>query len=72
MIPFPGVYVKHCRYQIRDVAVELETNHSVRDIVTKLLDLFSDISQKNMTGTSPNYHDCLDWTLPQIHRHCRS
>ena len=34
--------------------MELETNHPVRDIVTKLLDLFSDISYKGITGPLPN------------------
>ena len=44
MIPLYGVLVRHCRFKIRDVVVELETNNFARDIVTKLLDLFSDIS----------------------------
>ena len=45
--------------------MELEMNHSTRDIVTKLLDLFSDISQKGITGPSPNHHDFVNWTLPR-------
>ena len=64
--------MRHCRFQIRDVEVGLETNHSARDILTKLIDLFSDISQKSITGPSSNHHDCVYWTLPQIHRHCLS
>ena len=43
--------------------MELETNRSAIDIVTKLLDLFYDISQKGITGPSPNHHDGVDWTL---------
>ena len=34
--------------------MELEINHYVRDIVTKFIDLLSDISQKGITGPSPN------------------
>ena len=37
----------------RDVAVEMETNNSARNIVTKLLNLFSDISQKGITDHRP-------------------
>ena len=55
--------MRHYGFQIRDVAVEMETNHSSRDIVTKLLELFFDISHKGITVQSPNHHDCVDWTL---------
>ena len=42
--------------------MEPETNYSAIEIVNKFLDLISDISQKVITGTSSNHHDCVDWT----------
>ena len=54
---------------IWNVAMEAVFDHAGGHVVTELLDLLANVSQKGVAGPSPQHHNSVNWDLPQVHGH---
>ena len=59
VIALPWIHVRDS-LGIWDVSMGLELQHLARHVMAELLNLFSDVSQKFITGPSANHHDGVD------------
>ena len=70
MVPLSWEKMGNPRLPFLNVPMVLVAQHSLGDVVTKLLHLLANVAEESIAWPPPYRHDCVHWAFAQMHRHC--